>query len=389
MSRMGPEPAGGIRQLCYFARLDAPGMGDLVQRNIFLKLLRDAHPRAAVTLVVGESTALAHRTLLERHGYADDVMACPGPARTPDEPLPAAFLRALRNRKFGLCLVDPDSTGLDASHAHAAGIPRRVALPTGGPADAYITSPVRLPPPLLGRTDLYEYATGLAATLGLPTPLRAARVVPPFPHTPAPLSLPPGDGSHVVVHPGGAPHWNRRWPAGRYAQLCDLLLARGTRVTLIGSPEERGELGALRDTTRPGPGHVQVLVPDGLDALATVLASARLVIGNDSAPAHIAAALRVPTVVVYGPTATEYLWSRVYPLHHGVSLRYPCRSLRRSAHDPAATRCPRGCATAYSPDGGYPHCLTDLDVSTVWSAVAARLGTQQEHGHEHEREATP
>lgn len=387
MSRMRPERAGSVRRLCVFARLDAPGMGDLVQRNIFLKLLREAHPHATLTLVVGESTARAHRTLLERHGYADDLLTCPDPVHTPGDPAPPpAFLRTLRDRAFDLCLVDPDSTGLDAFHAHAAGIPHRIALPTGGPGDASITHPVRLPPPLLGRPDLYEYATGLAVALGLPTPLRAARVVPPFPYTPVADPFPPADGRRVVVHPGGAPHWNRRWPAGRYADLCDRLLAEGARVALIGSPDERGELEALRDTCAAG-GEQRplVLVPHSLDALATALASACLVVGNDSAPAHIAAALRVPTVVIYGPTATEYLWSRIYPLHHGVSLRYPCRTLRRSAHDPAATRCDRGCATAYRPDGGYPHCLTDLDVSTVWSVVAARLGTS----YEHEREATP
>lgn len=384
MNRARPGHAGSVRRLCVFARLDAPGMGDLVQRNIFLKLLRDAHPHAEVTLVVGESTARAHRTLLTRHGYADDLLVCPDPARAPDDPKPPpAFLRALRDREFDLCLVDPDSTGLDAAHAHAAAIPHRLALPVGGPGDAYITHPVRLPPPLLGRTDLYEYATGLADALGLPTPLRAASVVPPFPYTPAPDPLPPGEVTRVVVHPGGAPHWNRRWPPGRYAELCDRLSAAGAHVTLIGSADERGELEALRDACEAAGERPHVLVPDGLDALAGTLSSAHLVVGNDSAPAHIAAALRVPTVVIYGPTATEYLWSRIYPLHQGVSLRYPCRTLRRSAHDPAAARCDRGCATAFTPDDGYPHCLMDLDVSAVWSVVAVRLGTG------HERETTP
>ncbi|ORT56083.1 glycosyltransferase family 9 protein [Streptomyces sp. CB03238] len=384
MSHTRSARAGRVRRVCVFARLDAPGMGDLVQRNIFLKLLRDAHPDATVTMVVGESTARAHRTLLERHGYADDILTCPDPARPPADPaLPEHFLCLLREREFDLCLVDPDSTGLDASHAHAAGIPHRVALPDGGPGDARITRPVHLPRPLLGRTDLYEYATGLAAALGLPTPLRAASVVPPFPYTPGTDPYPPGDGPRVAVHPGGAPHWNRRWPAERYARLCGRLLAAGAQVMLIGSADERAELVELRDACPPAGERLQVLVPAGLDALATTLASAHLLVGNDSAPAHIAAALRVPTVVLYGPTDTEYLWSRIYPRHHGVSLQYACRTLRRSAHAPAATRCDRGCATAYAPDAGYPHCLADLDVATVWSAVATRLGTG------HERQATP
>ncbi|MFF9118741.1 glycosyltransferase family 9 protein [Streptomyces massasporeus] len=358
-------------------------MGDLVQRNIFLKLLRDAHPHATVTLVVGESIARAYRTLLTRHGYADHLLVCPDPVHGTGSPqLPPAFLHTLREREFDLCLVDPDSIGLDAAHAHAAGIPHRVALPKGGPGDAFITRPVRLPPPLLGRTDLYEYATGLAGALGLPTPLRAATVVPPFPYTPGADPFPPGDGLRVVIHPGGAPHWNRRWPAERYAELCDRLSAAGARVALTGSADERGELEALRDTCTPAGERPHVLPFDGLDAQATALASAHLVVGNDSGPAHIAAALRVPTVVIYGPTATEYLWSRIYPLQKGVSLRYPCRTLRRSAHDPEAARCDRGCATAYSPGGGYPRCLTDLDVATVWSIVADRLGIA------HEREAT-
>lgn len=370
---------GGVRRLCVFARLDAPGIGDLVLRNIFINLLREAQPQATITLLCSGATHRAHQGVLRQHGYVDNVIACPDPAVTSaGYSFPVTFLRQLRERAFDLCLVDPDSVGLDASHAQAAGIAHRVALPDGGPGDRYITHPVRMPPPALGRSDLFEYATGLAAALGSRSRISAASVVPAFPYQ---RGVSPYDEGHagprVVIHPGGEPRWNRRWPAERYAELCGLLSDAGAQVMLVGSADERADLRRLRDMVPGGGRPPTVLVPANLDELATGLAASDLLVGNDSAPAHVAAALRVPTVVLYGPTQTEHLWSRIYPRHRAVSLRYPCRSLRRPAGDPAAVTCDKRCATAYTRGGGYPRCLVDLDVATVWVAVCEQLGRER------------
>jgi heptosyltransferase-2/glycosyl transferase protein BlmE len=101
-----------------------------------------------------------------------------------------------------------------------------------------------------------------------------------------------------------------------------------------------------------------------------------LLVGNDSSPAHIAAALRTPTVVVYGPTGTEFLWARIYPAHRGVNKRYPCQHRRLDPVDEAVP-CAYACPCAFvSSDGPYPRCLIDISVDEVYEKVHAQLGLE-------------
>ncbi|GHE27168.1 ADP-heptose--LPS heptosyltransferase II [Streptosporangium violaceochromogenes] len=365
---------GTADRIAVFARLRGPGLGDLVQRNIPLALLRRAHPGAEVSLVAGAGLVGRFSELLRGHTYATDVVSCPD-AGDFDPRRWRRFRRTLAERDFQMCVVDPDSRGLDARAARDAGIPVRVALPTGGPADAAITHPIRLPPPVLGRPDLYDYARAMAAVVGPERPLRPGEVVPELPMRPEripELDLPP---PRVAVHPGGARHWNRRWPPAHYAELCVRLGAElDASVYLLGTGEEEPELSALRRRVldrRPGT-RVHLAAGGTLNRTANLLAGVDALVGNDSAPAHLAAALRTPTVVVYGPTGTEFMWTRVYPRHRGVSLRYPCQELLHAAEDVVSRRCAHDCPVAYlSREGPYPKCLTDLPVDEVWRAVTS------------------
>lgn len=365
---------GTADRIAVFARLRGPGLGDLVQRNIPLALLRRAHPGAEVSLVAGAGLVDRFSELLRGHSYATDVVSCPDVGDS-DPRKWRRFRRALAGRAFQMCVVDPDSRDLDARDARAAGIPVRVALPAGGPADAAITHPIRLPPPVLGRPDLYDYARAVAAVVGPARPLRPGEVVPSLPMRPErvpELDLPP---PRIAVHPGGARHWNRRWPLAHYAELCVRLGAElDASVYLLGTGEERPELSALRRRVldrRPGT-RVHLAVGGTLNRTANLLAGVDVLVGNDSAPAHLAAALRTPTVVVYGPTGTEFMWTRVYPRHRGVSLRYPCQDLLHAAEDVVSRRCGHDCPVPYlSCEGPYPKCLTDLPVGEVWRAVAS------------------
>ncbi|MFI9722921.1 glycosyltransferase family 9 protein [Streptomyces sp. NPDC052396] len=367
-------------RIAVFADLRAPGLGDLLQRNIGLALIRRAHPAAVLTLVVGEDLASRHGRTLTDHTLADNLLTCPGEPGEPDD----AFLRTLAGRGFALCVVDPDSAGLHAGHARAAGIPHRIGLPQGRPGDEHITHPIRLPRPLWGAPDLYEYAVGLAGALGLPDRPRPEDVLPELPRrhgTVAPTADLPRP--LVAVHPGGAPHWNRRWPHEHYARLCTLLAAEhSASFCLLGDAAERPELGLLRDAVlaRHPRAVVRVEAGAGLERAVSILADADLLVGNDSAPAHIAAAVRTPTVVLYGPTGTEYLWARIYPHHTGVSLRWPCARLHHAPDRLADRRCAHDCVLPYrGPAGPYPRCLAELPVERVRSAVRDRLRTVRPH----------
>lgn len=113
------------------------------------------------------------------------------------------------------------------------------------------------------------------------------------------LNVPPkGDPLDVVIHPGsGSPAKN--WPFERFQAVASTFHEQGRRVTWCLGPAEL-ERNALGDASFRIGNLLQS--PDSLVSLARRLAGAQHYIGNDSGITHLAAALGVPTVAVFGPT---------------------------------------------------------------------------------------
>ncbi|PZG19358.1 hypothetical protein C1I95_11705 [Micromonospora craterilacus] len=369
------EPA--VRRVCLLAQLWEPGLGDLLHRNILLHLLRRAYPDATVTFVLPSAAAGRFAEFLAHHTYADHVMICPAHDDT-SVASTEEFLGRLRAGAYDLCVVDPDSRTLGGSAAEQAGVARRLGFAVGYTGSAGLTDVIRLPRPVFGQPDLYDYARGLAATLGVAL-TGPADVLPPLPFRPEPV--PPTPGPVVGLHPGGARHWNRRWPQNRYVELARRLAGTVGTILLVGDADEADELDLLRTRIgQVGPAtRVRVVAGATLNTLATMLDSVDVLVGSDSAPAHLAAALRRQTVVLYGPTPTEFLWTRIYPRHHGVNHRHPCQTIRNLPRGAGTTTmpCAHACHYPYAGvDGPYPRCLSDISVDEVYQSVRARLPGQ-------------
>lgn len=105
--------------------------------------------------------------------------------------------------------------------------------------------------------------------------------------------------SVVAIHPGSGGRW-KCWPAARFAALADLLAGRGIATMLVAGPADDAVAGAFTATLRSA----QPIPVAGLPVpeLAAVLAQCTAFVGNDSGVSHLAAALGVPTVAIYGPT---------------------------------------------------------------------------------------
>lgn len=104
----------------------------------------------------------------------------------------------------------------------------------------------------------------------------------------------------VALCPGSINSRAKRWPAERFAALGDLLIESQTQVLLLGSPEELDVSLEVASLMRHKP-----LVLTGKTSLAQaveILTAVDLLITNDTGPAHIAAALGRPTLVIFGPT---------------------------------------------------------------------------------------
>ncbi len=110
-----------------------------------------------------------------------------------------------------------------------------------------------------------------------------------------------GAGPIVAVHPGGEGFRGmKRWPVGRFVEVTrNLVDRRGAHVVILGGADEV----ELAKRYKAGVPEARSLV--GLLTLGetvAVLERSAVFLGNDSAPLHMAGALGIPTVGIYGPT---------------------------------------------------------------------------------------
>jgi heptosyltransferase-3 len=156
----------------------------------------------------------------------------------------------------------------------------------------------------------------------------------------------------IHFHPGS--RWQFKcWPSERAAALIAALAQRGDRVALTAAPDE-AELALIADIR----GRTSAPVADfsgklTLKQLAALSARARLFVGVDSAPMHIAAAMQTPTIALFGPSG-DIEWG---------PWRVPHRVVASDEH-----RC-RPCGNDGCGGGKVSECLTRLPVDAVLDAI--------------------
>jgi len=106
-----------------------------------------------------------------------------------------------------------------------------------------------------------------------------------------------GIDDFVILNPGAG--WGaKRWPAERYGEVARRLADEGVRSILNHGP---GEEELVRAATAASGGAARAMSCT-ITELIALTRRARLFIGGDTGPLHLAAALRVPVVAIYGPT---------------------------------------------------------------------------------------
>lgn len=102
--------------------------------------------------------------------------------------------------------------------------------------------------------------------------------------------------SYVCVHPGASDD-SRRWSSASFAQVADHVAAKGYRVVLTGTSAEQPLVQEVqRQMYTPC---LNLVGRTDLGTLAALLQNAALLICNDTGVSHLAAALQVPSVVIF------------------------------------------------------------------------------------------
>lgn len=168
----------------------------------------------------------------------------------------------------------------------------------------------------------------------------------------APITSSPGRPT-IGIAPG-ARHYTKRWPAERFRALAESLVATtNARVVLFGA---EGDRGLCADIARGLPDSVNLAGRSTLLEAAAACDVCDVIVTNDSAMSHVAAARRRPVVAIFGSTVRQFGFApfrtpSVVVENEGLYCR-PCTSIGRES-------CPET----------HFRCMLELDVDRVAHAV--------------------
>jgi ADP-heptose:LPS heptosyltransferase len=145
----------------------------------------------------------------------------------------------------------------------------------------------------------------------------------------------------IVLHPGSGSE-KKRWPLSGFIELAQRLANRECSLLIVEGPAEEGLAGSIADQLAPAKCIMARSLP--LDLLSAAIQRCLAYVGNDSGLTHLAAALNVPVIALFGPTNPNH-WA---PLGNNVTVLHK----------------PEGCsACAYK--GPEHTCLLNITVENV------------------------
>lgn len=180
-----------------------------------------------------------------------------------------------------------------------------------------------------------------------------AQAIPwPFPNAP-----------RIVIAPASV--WPTKvWPAEYYAKLVGELVRQGINVGLIGS---KAEHNACEAVIRASGETALNLTGCTITGSAAIIASADLLLCNDSGSLHLGNAVKTPVFAFFGPTVTRFGYYPYRPGDRVFEIDLECRPCRIHG----SMRCPRG----------HHRCMRDLTPEAVFPVVMQYLETLPKDRH--------
>ncbi len=275
-------------------------LGDIVLSTPCLELLKRWRPNLEIDYVAETD----NHAVVDFNPHLNHVYALP--ARN-DWPSLLARLRmalSLRKRRYDLIInLHGGSTAL--LFAWAVGAKKNVVRAVRRLA---FLANLRAPEPdaIWGRDEAWmhnaEYQAAMLKWLGVPVETVPATCVVVDPEARARVRArldALGITDFAVMHPGGAAA-NKLWEPARFARVIEHLHARHGLPTLVTSAAHERPISEAVVAAAQCPAHA--LTDLSLPEAIALLGMGKLFVGNDSGPAHLAAAGGVPVLVLFGPT---------------------------------------------------------------------------------------
>lgn len=333
-------------------------LGDFLLFTPALRALRQALPGATIGVIVSPSNV----SLAARYPAIDEVFVAPAYPEIVNGPVDEGELRAffakMRAWQADIVLQLNDDGRSANQFAQELGPRLSVGIRGAAGPDLDLSLPEdRTQSARFRHLDVLALLGIRADSLALDLPLLPTDDADLAVALPEPLSLAELDRLPLAcIHPGAK--WGaRRWPAERFAQVADRLVEEfGLRPVVIGTEQPLGK--AVAAAMRAAGALIDLTGSTSLGALIAVVRRSQVFIGNDSGPSHVAEALGIPSVVIYGVNH-PLVWGPSVRAWHRIVADWtaPCRWFR-----------PDGC----SDDSSVP-CLQAVTAEHVLAEVRSLL----------------
>ncbi len=288
-------------------------LGDFVLALAAMKKIRQAHPKAKITLL----TTPPFEALAKLSPYFNTIETDGRPESFGDLTQMLSRLRKARyDRVYDLQTNSRTNWYFQALRPFPPqwnGIATGCALPQRGKARLRMHTLERHADQLsaAGIWPDAPIAPGSAPPPDLSWILRR-----PKDSRPAPSAATPRP--YALLVPGGSAHRpEKRWPVEAFAQLGSLLKARGLDVIIIGGPQESAMARQIQKTVSQAR---DLTGRTDFAQLALLGAKAALVVGNDTGPTHLLAASGAPTIALFSDASDPDLCG---PRGHVTVIRSP------------------------------------------------------------------
>jgi ADP-heptose:LPS heptosyltransferase len=275
-------------------------LGDFVLALAAMKRIRNAHPKARITLL----TTPLFEGLARSSGYFNVVETDGRPGTFPEW---LRMVRRLRKARYDR-VYDLQTSRSSSRIFHA--------LRPFPPQWSGIAAGAQLKQRTKGRASMHTLERQADQ-------LRVAGIWPDAPTQPG--EAPPPDLSWILkkapprgpvagapnpkpialLVPGGSAHrLEKRWPVERFKELAGFLRDKGLDVVVIGGPQESALARAIQ---KAGAGVRDLTGRTDFAQIAALGARAALAVGNDTGPLHLIAAAGAPTIALFSSASDPLL----------------------------------------------------------------------------------